>query len=133
MDVTKTYVDFGLTVLIALAAIFLAIKYVPKWLDLQISKQKKYDAMMETVITIAQQGNAIIERNNILLNKNSEVIERNTQAYEKIENCVNVAMGGVGEKLECVEDVLDDHIKQATKINSHLEILLDRTKRGVKE
>lgn len=84
-QIIKEYFNVGAAGLIVIVCLYIVLKYAPKVITGMMERQKRYDAMLETVITTAQQGNAVIERNNILMDKTTAVIERNTLAYKALE------------------------------------------------
>lgn len=130
IDIVKTYMDFGITVVIALGVLWLAFKYIPKVIESQITKRKDYDSLMKTIITIAQQGNAVIERNNILMDKTTSVIDRNTQAYELFESRVKRSLEDTTDSVQAMQDSLKGHVEESKRLNSGIDILLERTRGG---
>jgi len=110
----------GLPLFISICVIFMAIKWLPKWMDNYFESKKKQQEQYDTQLNIQNENTkavtAALERSNIIIERNTQVIERNTEVNEKSQEIFakyNTVIDNFGESID----------KQAIEVNKNSELL----------
>jgi uncharacterized protein YoxC len=127
IEIIKEYINYGLpTVAVILAFAWLWI-YSPKFMKKSEERQRKFEELLAVVVTVTQQGNAIIANNTAAMGKNTKAFDSIEAVVSKVDNSVNRVMGNVEKGLDGVSSDLKIHCRDVDGIRIGIEKLLERS------
>ena len=112
-EITKFIFDYGFIGGLALILIFLAIKYLPQYIEIKLKRMKDKDYLIDSFKSVISLNNNVVENNTETIKNNSTIIKNYTDNAHKLET-----------KL----DSLADEVRESNKLMTEANIILKERK-----